>query len=138
MAVLGLACFMAVPYLSAWEEEQTLDMAAAEVKAAILAAQTAARSGKEGYGSFVSFYCNTSPAGRVEYYCRRGIRRFPPKGKLPSGVSLSAPVSMTFSKDGLSGTSQNTGLLLISRNRRYKRHIIVAVYTGRVRIETVK
>lgn len=129
---------MAVPFLAAWEEEQVLDLSAREVKAAIMEAQTAARSGKEGYGSFVYFYCISADDGRVEYYCRRGTRRFPPKGKLNDRVRLAAPVSMAFSQNGLSGTSQNVGLLLISKKRQFKRHIIVAVYTGRVRIEAVK
>lgn len=128
---------MAVPFLDAWEEEQVLDLSAREVKAAILEAETAARSGKEGYGSLVSFYCTSAEDGRVEYYCRRGIKRFPPKGKLNDRVRLAAPVSMDFSKNGLFGTSHNVGLLLLSKNRQYKRQIIVAVYTGRVRIEAI-
>lgn len=117
--------------------ERTLDASAGEVMAAIRETEMAASAGKDT-GTFtagISFVIENKN-GRVHYFARRGTTRVKPEGFLPEEVVLpGGDKSLFFTKSGFAGYGRDYSILLMTKDGKYKRRIVVAMYTGRVHME---
>lgn len=137
MAILLLGIGMAAPLFTNWQEEQRVEMAAAAVSAIIRDVQESVKNGdaKLPYGSerLNLYFVNQGEA--VQYYTVRGVNIVKPSGYLPKGVKVYKTTVLTFRKDGFAGTSDEYSVTLLSQNKKYKRVVILAMYTGRTRIE---
>ncbi len=141
LLLLGLASAFAVPTIWDWQQERTIDMAAGELASAIREAEIEARSGSESNeASIITFYCNSDTDGRVKYETRRGAKIITPKGKLSQNIRASGSLQVTFRKDSFAGSEGNSkySMSIKTRDGTYERQIVVAMYTGRVRIVKVK
>lgn len=136
--LLALAAGIAVPFVSGWQEERLLDMAAAEMSSIIRDAELHARNGEEriaGAPERLRLYF-TMKDGRIQYYAARGIYQTRPRGMLPEGVQLgSQTVELEFQKNGFGGRSDDLTFHVMTKDRKHARKLVVAMYTGRVRIE---
>lgn len=139
-AVAALGAFL-FPLLGQWHEERTLDLAAAEVSALIRSVQADARNGESAYTGTSLEYKDlvfTMNGGRVQYYGVRGIRSGQPRGWLAEGITMSpVTVQLRFMKNSFAGHSDNYSFRLYGPRRASARQVTVAMYTGRVRVETV-
>lgn len=140
-ALLSMGALLLFPSFDSWHRERRLDMAAAQASAVIRLVQTEAKSGDVTYGAGNRIYKRilfTMPAGsgRVRYYSSRGgIYIIGPKGWLPAGVVMSPfPVEIEFRQNGFPAGGEYS-FRLIDEKGRLARQIIVAAYTGRVRVE---
>ena len=141
LLILGLASAFAVPVLWDWQEGRQLDMAAAELASAIREAEMEARGGSDGISSsVVTFYCNGESDGRVVYETKRGTKMITPKGKLHKNVVAGGSLKITFRKDTFAGTDVDSkySMFLRTKDLKYEYQIIVAMYTGRVRVVKTK
>ncbi len=147
ISILSLAAVWILPEISDWYREQRLNMAAAQVSALIRTVQAEARNGDAAFptGSGISkeiIFSYQSQHQRVRYMCRRtGISISDPKGWLPEGIRISpTSVNIKFAQNGYpysddSTTSIEYSFHLRDSSRKGVRKIVVAAYTGRVRIE---
>lgn len=136
--LLALAAGITAPLMTEWQEERLLDVAAVEVSAIIRDAELYTRNGEErisGAPERLKLYF-TMEGERIRYYSVRGIYQTRPRGLLPDGVRLgSQTVSLEFQKSGFSGQSDDLTFYLMTKDRKRARKLVVAMYTGRVRIE---
>lgn len=136
--LLALAAGIAAPLMADWQEERLLDAAAGEVSAIIRDAQLNAQNGEtriSGAPERLRLYF-TMKNDRVQYYAARGIYQTRPKGMLPAGVQLgNQTVELEFQKNGFSGRSDDLTFHLMTKDRKHARKLVVAMYTGRVRVE---
>ena len=141
LLIVGLAGAFAVPMVWSWQEERQLDMAAGELASAIREAEMEARSGLETISaSTITFYCSAESDGHVTYETRRGTKVITPKGKLNKNISAGGSLQITFRKDSFAGSDGNSkySMYLRTKDGKYERQIVVAMYTGRVRIVKTK
>ncbi len=140
-AVFALAAGFLFPVLSAWYEERRLDLTAAEVSSIIRSVQAEARSGESSSTSTLEYkdLVFTMNGGRVRYYSLRGIRQTQPIGWLSEGITMSpVTVQLRFMKNSFAGNSDNYSFRLYGPSRTSARQVTVAMYTGRVRVESVQ
>ena len=141
LLILALSGAFALPLLWDWQEERQLDMAAAELAGAIREAEMEARSGSTVISSTtLTFYCKTDTDGRIIYETRRSTSLVTPKGKFPPNISAGGTLKITFRKDSFagSGTDSNYSMYLRTKDGKHERQIVVAMYTGRVRVVKTK
>lgn len=138
--LIGMAAAAAVPLYEDWEDERRLDAAASAVCAIIREAQAEAHSVKavgEGRQEKIELDFTNLSDGRVFYFGKRNGKNVEPKGYLPEGVTLhSTPVVLTFMKKGFTVKADKSYTVqLRTLDNRKGRNIVVAMYTGRVRVE---
>lgn len=141
LLILGLAGAFALPTLWNWQEERELDMAAAELASAIREAEMEVRSGSTVSSSgTLTFYCNAESDGRVIYETKRGTKFITPKGKFGKNIVAGGNLKITFRKDTFAGSDSNSkySMYLRTKDQKYERQIVVAMYTGRVRVVKTK
>ena len=135
--ILTLGAAFTMPSLRNWQEERELDMAAQTLAASIRQAAVLAKNDAETsvrVSRNYHFNASTDANGRVVYYTSRGARRMKPSGTLPSRIILSGSLALVFDKQGFAGRGQNYSVYLYTKDRKYKRQVTVAMYTGRVRV----
>lgn len=130
---------IAAPAWTGWQEERKLEAAAAEMSAIIRDVEMGVRNGDARFSTSTSedmrlvFMMRN---GRVYYYAARGSQQVKPVGYLAEGVRLEGTkAEFIFKKDGTPSGKMDYTVNLITTNRKYRRTLVVAVYTGRVRIE---
>jgi hypothetical protein len=127
----------AVPFSARWQEEQELVCAAEEVASAIreTAAASTVKDARYPRSAGMTLHCEEE-GGRVIYYATRGVHRTDPRGTLPKGIHMkgTAHCGFYFGNDGFAGRGSDYSLRLYSSSGRYHRDIVMALYTGRVRI----
>jgi Tfp pilus assembly protein FimT len=136
LLIVSLGMAMAVPSLSDWQEERQLDLAAEELASAIREAETEARSETSRYGNVVArtyFFC-AQDGDHVSYFTRKGTTTIRPKGSFPENIRGTGNLNLTLRKDGYAGESSKYSMYLRTKDGKYARQIVVAAYTGRVRI----
>lgn len=140
--ILALASLSVFPVYTGWQEEKKLESAAEEIVSAIRQAEILAKNEWAAYPDLaegLTFVCETTADGTGRYYTSKGTERIRPKGNLPKGIRVdSGNVSIRFRKNNLAGESKKHSILLMTDDKKYKRLITVAMYTGRVRVEKVK
>ena len=57
-----------------------------------------------------------------------------PKGSFPENIRGTGNLNLTLRKDGYAGESSKYSMYLRTKDGKYARQIVVAAYTGRVRI----
>lgn len=138
--ITALAAGWLLPSMAEWTEERRLDLAAAEVSALIRTVQADAKNGDARYPGTSLEYKELrlqQKDGGVYYSCRRGIQTTPPAGWLRAGIRISpSTVSLRFMKDSFAGASTDYSFQLHGSGTS-ARKIVVSMYTGRVRVETV-
>ncbi len=139
--ITALAAGLLLPSMADWTEERRLDLAAAEASALIRTVQADAKNGDAQYPGTSLEYKELrlqQKDGRVYYSCRRGIQTTPPAGWLGEGISISpSSVSLRFMKDSFAGASADYSFQLYAPSGTTARKVVVSMYTGRVRVETV-
>ncbi len=141
LLILALSSAFALPLLWDWQEERRIDLAAAEVASAIREAEMGARSGFAGSSaSIITFYCGAESDGRVVYDTRSGTKLITPRGKLSPRIRAVGSLQVTFRKDSFAGSDGNSkySMSLRSEDGKHERQIVVAMYTGRVRVVKTK
>lgn len=122
-----------------WEDYK-LETAAQQVLGCIHEVQALARSNKGGSAPIVTLRIYTHP--RNEYVTEYQMQRGDPRGRLPEGIRFASGQNMRlmFQQEGkiIAPLSQHermdSAIVLINERGRQKR-IVIAVQTGRVRIE---
>ncbi len=149
ISLLSLAAVWILPGIDDWYRERRLDMAAAQVSALIRTVQAEAKNGDRAFsaGSGITkeiTFSYQSQNRRVRYFCRRvGISLSDPQGWLPEGIRISpTAVSLIFAQNGYPYSDNSTSTSSTAYTFRLRdssgkgvRKIVVAAYTGRVRIE---
>ncbi len=141
LLILGLASAFAVPRVYDWQEERRLDLAAAELASAIREAEMEARSGNTSASAVtITFYCRSETDGRVIYETKRGTKIITPKGKLSPTIRAGGTLKITFRKDNFAGSDSYSkySMYLRTKDGAHERQIVVAMYTGRVRVVKTK
>ncbi len=138
-ALFLLMAGMAVPRWMDWQEERKLEAAAAEMSAIIRDVEMGVRNGDARFSTSTSENMRLTFVmrnGRVYYYAARGSQQVKPVGYLAEGVRLEGTkAEFIFKKDGVPAGKTDYTVNLITTNRKHRRTLVVAVYTGRVRIE---
>ncbi len=137
LLLFALASAFAMPTLWDWQEEKELDLAAGQLAAAIREAEIEARSGSSSIAaSTITFYCSAESDGRVTYETRRATKLITPRGKLPPNIRAGGSLQITFRKDSFAGSDGKSkySIVLRTKDSKYQRQIVVAMYTGRVRV----
>lgn len=132
---LGAVCGM--PLLWNWQEERKVDLAAQTLASSIRQVELMAKNDSDRTAPGIDtyyFYCNPEAGGGGAYYTRKGTRQLRPKGRLSDDVVVSGNLKLTFTKEGFAGQSENYSLYLYTPDRKYYRQVVVAMYTGRVRV----
>lgn len=131
LTALGLA----MPRFWDWQEEKELDMAAQQLAGAIRQAEMAVKSRERSNDSdMLTFRCGPEN-GRVTYNGNRSGRVVPPRGTLPANVVCDDLLSITFRSDGFAGSdSSQYKVHLATKDKKYRRTVVVEMYTGRVRV----
>lgn len=135
--LIALAAGFAAPAFMDWQKEMKLDAAAAEVSAIIRDTQTAVRNADQHlpYGSERLDLYFVNQGDRIQYYTLRGANVVRPKGYLPAGIRLYKDMILKFRKDGFAGTNDEYTVTLMTKDKKYRRLVVLAMYTGRVRIQ---
>ncbi len=141
LLILGVAGAFSVPLLWDWQEERRIDLAAAELASAIREAEMEARSGSaSNAASTIAFYCYADSDSRIIYETRRGTKLITPKGKLHPHITAGGRLYITFRKDSFAGSDNLSkySMYLRTQDGKHERQIVVAMYTGRVRVVKTK
>lgn len=136
-ALFSLGLGFGMPLLWDWQKEREVDLAARTLASAIRQVEIMAKNDSDrpgAGGEYYYFYCYPDASGQACYYTRKGIREMRPKGRLGSGVLLSGNLDLTFEKKGFAGKGKNFSVYLYSPDKKYQRQVVVAWYTGRVRV----
>jgi type II secretory pathway pseudopilin PulG len=137
-AVIALLFAAALPKWDDAVAERELDQSARQVAAAIRRAQIEAKNSYRGSDMVmrgVTFICGTEDDGRVHYKTKWAFKTIRPYGVLPPGItSSSSRLFLRFSQDGFAGRGKKYYMKLETADRRFRRELTVALYTGRVRI----
>lgn len=148
LLISGLAVIVgiALPLFLSWRDERLLDSAAAEAAAVIRQVQAEARNDETAYpkaedGKKKLFF--TMKNGQVWYYAARSTKNVKPSGYLPKGIIIpsNTTLAMEFLRKGFPVSKSEThaySFQLMTADKKHSRRIIIAAYTGRVRIEKVR
>ncbi len=140
--ITALAAGLLLPSMADWMEERRLDLAAAEASALIRTVQADAKNGDAQYpGTLTREYKELylqQRGNHIYYYCRRGVQSTPPTGYFPTDIFIQPDsVILRFDKDVFAGKSDDFQFELYSLSSDTARKVVVSMYTGRVRVETV-
>ena len=80
-----------------------------------------------------TFFC-AQDGDHVSYFTRKGTTTIRPKGSFPENIRGTGNLNLTLRKDGYAGESSKYSMYLRTKDGKYARQIVVAAYTGRVRI----
>lgn len=133
LSILTMGLYFVMPLFWDFQERFELELATREITSAI---RTVKELSQTDEGD-TQFFCKMEN-GLVTYRSYRGSLPLPVQGTLSSSILCSDYLNVKFRKDGFAGRSNQFSFSLFTKDRKYRRQVVVAMYTGRVKVVAIQ
>lgn len=133
LSILTMGLYFVMPAFWDFQERFELELATREITSAIREVKELSQTD----AGDTQFFCNMEN-GLVTYRSYRGPTALPVQGTLSSSIACSDYLNVRFRKDGFAGDSNQYTFQLFTKDRKYRRQIVVAMYTGRVKVVAIQ